>query len=328
MSEPNDPFEARLRRLVGDAADDSPSPPSVEAMMSTNRPTSRGVDTRRRWVAGGTIGLVAAAVIALVVVPTGDDAVRPIDTAPSLPVVSTTAPTLETTPSSAPSEPNTTAVPSTSTPGTDAAATTPPPPTSTSPTTSTTTTSTTAPGPDAEAARTAIDLSDASVFGLTYGSEADPDQIVVDLEPSLGVPTFDTGWQPTPTSFDPNYDACFGPRFRTIWWDDFRITFGEFDDGEVRVAAWTIGDPETDTSAPLGELPDSRPPSGVAAEGVGVGASRAEVLAVVPQDGRMIGDTDEGVFVTGTIVTTFGIDDTDAVTGIGSGRLDCTADAG
>lgn len=318
MSEPNDPFEARLRRLVGDAADDSPSPPSIEEMMTMNRPTDRRTDTRRRWVAGGTIGLVAAAVIALLVVPTGDDdAVRPIDTAPGRPLVSTTVPAADITPSTTPGETDTTAAPSTTAPPTTSS-------TMTSPTS--TTTSTAVAGPD-DAAGNAIDLRDASVFGLAYGSEADPDQVVVDLEPSLGAPTFDTGWQPAPSSFDANYDACFGPRFRTIWWGDFRITLGEFEDGVVRIAAWTVGDPATDTSAPLGELPSARPPSGVATEGVGVGASRADVLAVVPQDGRMIGDDDDGIVVTGAIVTSFAIDGTDTVTGIGSGRLDCTADA-
>ncbi len=172
----------------------------------------------------------------------------------------------------------------------------------------------------------AIGLTDGSVFGFSYGADADPDQVVADLGPSLGNPTFDTEWRPTPASFDPNYDACFGPRFRTIWWGDFRITFEETDDSAVRVAAWTVGDPDTDTSAPLGDLPGSRPPSGVAARGAGVGSTRADVLAVAPGD-RMIGDTEDAVVVSGSVVTTFAIDGTDTVVGIGSGRLDCTANA-
>ncbi|MEZ5298120.1 MAG: hypothetical protein R2697_18190 [Ilumatobacteraceae bacterium] len=77
----------------------------------------------------------------------------------------------------------------------------------------------------------------------------------------------------------------------------------------------------------MGDLPEPRPPSGVAADGAGVGSSRSEVLAVVPQDGRMIGDLEDSVQVSGAIVTTFLIDADDIVTGIGSGRLDCTAGA-
>lgn len=174
---------------------------------------------------------------------------------------------------------------------------------------------------------TAINLADASVFGLSYGSEAEPEQAIDLIEPALGDPTFDTGWQPTPTGFDPNYDACFGPRFRTVWWSDLRITFGEFfDDGTIGVVAWTVGDPGSDTSAPVGEIPESRPPSGVAADGAGVGSSRADVLAIAP-DAPMIYDLEDAVIVLGPILTRFDIGPDDMVTGIGSGRLDCTAGA-
>ena len=331
MSEPNDPLDARIRRLVGDAVSDSPSPPSTEEMMSVNRPTDQRPDSKRRWIAGGTIGLVAAAVITLLVVPIGDDdVVQPVDTAPTIPIpgTGTTVATADTEPSTATTEPDTTEPPSTTAPAT--AASTTAPPTTTAPSSTSTSTATTAPttapSPDPEATQNAIDLIDASVFGLSYGTEADPGQVIDDLEPALGVPSSDTEWQPTPPGFDPGFAPCFGPRFRTVWWGDFRLTFEETADGDVRLAAWSVGDPMVDRSAPLGDLPVDRSPSGVAADGAGVGSSRADVLSVVPGD-RMIGDTPEGVIVTGAIVTTFSIDATDTVTAIGSGRLDCTAGA-
>ncbi|TDT14840.1 hypothetical protein BDK89_0398 [Ilumatobacter fluminis] len=119
MSEPNDPFETRLRRLVGDAADDAPTPPYVEEMLQMPRPTDDRHPARRRWIAGGTIGLVAAAVIALLVLPgNDDDAIQPVDTpaptttvestGPTVPSSDTTVPTTEVVATSVPDDPTST----------------------------------------------------------------------------------------------------------------------------------------------------------------------------------------------------------------------------
>lgn len=319
MSEQTDPFDDRLRRLVGDAVSDAPDAPDLrEALMHGSAPTTTTDPTRpdrsRTWLLVASAGLAAAAAVALfVLVPgTGDDGLQPVDRPPDASPVETDADTVpDTAPATTvdavvdpPTEPTVTTLPAPTT--TDSGASTPPAPT----------------------AQAAIDLTDATVFGLGYGTPVDADDSIEEIDRTLGSPTADTSWQPVPNDFDPTWAACFGPRFRTVWWGDFRITFEESDELAVRVAAWSVGDPAADRSAPVGPLPPTMNPSGVAADGVGVGATRAEVLAVAPDDGRMIGDTDDQVVVTGAVVTVFELDADDVVTGIGSGRLDCTAGEG
>lgn len=115
MSEPNEPvdeeLDARLRRLMSDATDDAPVPPSPQEMMQMPRPTTTDRSRpSRRWVAVGAIGLVAAVVIALIVVPLvdDDDALTPVDTVP--------ATTDDSTDSTVPEVARSTTVPTTSEP--------------------------------------------------------------------------------------------------------------------------------------------------------------------------------------------------------------------
>lgn len=126
MSEQNDPFDTRLRRLVADAVADSPTPPPIEEMsdMTTNHNHPSTRNTTRRWLAGGSIGLVAAALVALLLIPSGDDdALRPVDTPPVTDIDESIVPqtttvdgvepatsTPTTTPAAAPSSATTTVV--------------------------------------------------------------------------------------------------------------------------------------------------------------------------------------------------------------------------
>lgn len=103
-SDPTDPdreLDASIRRLVADAAADSPAAPDPSTFVTT-RPAPAPRRRPSRWVTGTAIGLSAAAVVALVLVAVRDEPSRvaPADTTTpdeAAPVLTTTAPELPTT---------------------------------------------------------------------------------------------------------------------------------------------------------------------------------------------------------------------------------------
>lgn len=145
------------------------------------------------------------------------------------------------------------------------------------------------------------------------------------ISADIGEPTNDSGWQPMPDEW-----ACIPETsFRTVWWDDFRMTFEGDGSGDASVSGWSVGDPLA-AFAPLGDAPNDPPGSGVGvgvSPGIGIGASRADVLAAAPAGG-MLSDEADRVIYAGALPLVFLIDGSDEVTGIGSGRLDCIDESG
>lgn len=143
----DDPVDARLRQLVGDASADAPAAPDPATFVGVNASLVASLDTarhrQRRWLMGGAVGLTAAAAAVTFLVldtepsdtlvpatvaitePTTDPTV--VETAPtesSVPVVAPTAPLDSTAPAVVETvpQPSTTAAeasPSTSSPGND-----------------------------------------------------------------------------------------------------------------------------------------------------------------------------------------------------------------
>ena len=107
--------------------------------------------------------------------------------------------------------------------------------------------------------------------------------------------------------------------YRTIWWGDLRLTF-ERDPDHVDLTTWSVGDPAA-AFGPLGAIPPARDPSGVMSGGIGVGDTRADLLASLA--GRDLVIEEAGTITLGGALGFTYLLDGDVVTGVGLGRLDC-----
>jgi hypothetical protein len=169
-----------------------------------------------------------------------------------------------------------------------------------------------------------IDTAAASVFEQHYFDRVDLDVFTNDASESLGDITWDTAWRPMPIEY-----SCTGNKsYRTIWWGDLRITFETGASSDVRLTAWSVGDPSVSSLAPLGPPP----PTEMAAtrfttgEGIGVGASLAELETALGD--RCYNASEGRVDVPCALVTSFLIDRDQRVSAVGSGRVDCIDDTG
>ena len=335
-SEPNqhdldDSFERRLRAIVSDAGADAPGPPDFRSTVMSEPSAAAPRTDRRRIAAIGAGALaLAAALAAFFLVPRGDDDALVVSdsTAVELPTSSTdpatTVTAAETTPST--SEPSADVVVTsdapvtTSTPGTVAPITTTPPPptepaTTTEPAATTTTTSEPAmPLPPV----TGIDLAGQEVFGYQLFAIVDVDDVRSDIAMQLGEPTLDSDWQAFAG------DCTGSTAYRVLWWGDLRMTFERYDRDGAAVdgfEAWSVGDPTVLSLAPIGDVPAVAEPSGVVTNtGLGVGSTRADVIAVAD---NTFADGDSMTVLLGGQASRFRFDADDRVTGFGGGAFDC-----
>ena len=161
------------------------------------------------------------------------------------------------------------------------------------------------------------------MFEHQYFATVDPDTFASDVNPTLGVTTWDTGWQAMPSEF-----VCTGNQsYRTLWWGDLRLTFEIGTDAETRLTAWSIGDPSVSALAPLGAPPPATEPSSgiTTTDGIGIGSSLDELKVALGDRGYNVNG--DRVDIPGALVTSFLLDDQQRVTAIGSGRVDCIGDS-
>jgi hypothetical protein len=94
--------------------------------------------------------------------------------------------------------------------------------------------------------RTRIDFATGSAFGFRPGDVVSSDDVLGEVSAVLGQATHDTGWFVTASSGNLDGDCMAGRTTRTIWWNDFSMSFWRrnLDDGTTDevVWTWTVGD--------------------------------------------------------------------------------------
>ncbi len=244
--------------------------------------------------------------------------------APAPAIEAITAPTTPET--STPQPPSPTQPPATTDSTTPPATTaTTAPPTTATPTTAapTTVVTTTTQPPISTVPVDAVDVADGTVFDVRLYEAVDVDTAASGVSARLGSPTTDTGWQSTAGQVD-----CAGStEFRVLWWGDFRMTFERYQgDDAVRdeLSAWTVGDPTVFQLAPIAGDAGPSASEVVTQEGIGLGATRADIQAA--WEIVHTGGPDRLVVLGGGGGITLKLDDSDQVVGFGGGPFDCPVD--
>lgn len=318
----DDMFERRLRALVADAGADAPQPPDFRQVVTSKHRSidgGRSSDGRRLTVGlgAGTLAIAAALALFFVLPRQSDDTLVVSDTGTiSTPdsAVDSAAVTAQTAPQPLPtvSVVTTDVVPDTIEPTTTTA----------SPSSATTTPPTVVP-PINPTPIVAVDVPGQTVFGVRIFDAVDVDSVAGEVSARLGAPTLDSDWQ----SMEGQFDCTGSTNYRVLWWGDFRMTFERYQgDGVVRdeLSAWTVGEPTLFGLVPIGDVPAPAPSNIVTLEGIGLGATRAEVEAAWANvydggDGRLVVvDRGGGLAIM--------LDGDGQVVGFGDGPFDCPSD--